>query len=319
MARLNKKYAALHTQELRNKVWARVVKQELLPDSDPCRPYAHLICDALNQRRVEEGKASLGPFFTPTRWLDWWSGAHPTSGKYLSIASVVKGSEIWFEPHVAEAGEHPLHTLLHAMDLLANPVNEFDIYEILLALQKKWGPRQRIHRRYIWLSPQFPDAEMANEIATEHYSYLAPASIIRHMLWVGEAMRVGQLPQHKEWMFDLVSAALSVFALYNVNGLNSMIFSGTDGDIAAFMFRIFTRRYGDISNASGREDVSNILKASLKKENKNGCVLPDSEYMVEMLVNSILLFDNELKKYGISMEDVDCFDQGRFFPNCWSL
>ena len=316
MARLKKTYAALPTHKLRNMVWARAVKHDLLPDSDPHRPHAHLICNALSKRREEGGRPSLGSFFTPTRWLDWWQGSHPTSGKFLEIDSLVKGSSRWFEPHISEQDEHPLHTLLYAMDLLGNPVSELAAFEVLLSMQKKWGAKSNTKANFMWdgawYSPQFPDAKMPNEIATHHYSSLAPASILRYMLWIGDAMRIDQLPQHKAWVFDLVSATLCIYSLYRLSGDDSALFSGVDGDVAAMVLRSFTRMNCDINDALFKEEATRMMKTSLGIINRNASVLPDSELMLEMMVSSMRLFTIELAKYGILVTDVDCRDSGYF-------
>jgi hypothetical protein len=315
MARLKKQYAALPTHKLRNKVWARAVKLNLLPDSDPARPLAHLICDALNKRRIEDGKLSLGRFFTPTRWIDWWNGAHPTPGKYTTIASVVMDSPGWFEAHIANQDEHPLHTLLYAMDLLGKPVNELAAFEVLISLQNKWGARIRIVNGVMsgnHCSPQFPDVTVPSEISARHYSALAPASIIRYMLWLGDAMQVDQRPQHRAWVFDLVSATLCVFTIYSVRGLSATLFSGVDGDVAAMVYRTFTRPNGDINDESEREVIRRKMCASLDIVNSVEQVLPESEMFVALLMRSLALFLDELNKYGISVAEVDLFGLSHF-------
>ena len=314
MARLKKQYAALPTHKLRNKVWARAVKLNLLPDSDPARPLAHLICDALNKRRVADGKTSLDQFFTPTRWIDWWNGAHPTPGKCLEIDSVVKGSSRWFEPHISEQDEHPLHTLLYAMDLLGNPVNELAAFEVLLRLQNKWGLRIQMVNgvRSDSYSPQFPDVTVPSEISARHYSALAPASIIRYMLWLGDAMQVDQRPQHRAWVFDLVSATLCVFTIYSVRGLSATLFSGVDGDVAAMIYRTFTRPNGDINDEFERDAIRRKMGASLEIVSSVERVLPESETFVVLLMRSLALFIDELNRYGISVAEIDLFDHGNF-------
>lgn len=309
MARLKKSFAALPTHKLRNKVWARAVKLDLLPDSDPARPYAHLICEALNQRNIEQGGVSFGTFFTDTRWLDWWNGAHPTPGKYKAIAKVLPDSEFWFQSHMAFQDEHPMHTLLYALDILGDPLNETRAgMTLLLDLQDKWGARVSP----FWdgyLSPQFPSAPLPGFVVFEHYSFLAPASIIRHMCWIGEVMRIEQTPQFKCWVFDLVSAAIAVFAHYNVSGTTAMQLSGTDGDITGFLYRTFTRPTG----SGGHFIDQNVLRRQTKIVLQQlSTVLPASSEFESTIISAVELFVDELALYGFVPSDIRTFDPGLY-------
>lgn len=311
MGRLQKRYAALPTARVRNRVWARALKLNLLPDSDPARPYAHLICEALNNRRIEQGGRSFGDFFTDSRWIDWWGGGHPTPAKYNTIAKVVGGSHKWFEPHIAQNDEHPLHTLLYAMDLLGNPVNDFAAFEVLVNLQHKWGARMQPLEDFGWngwASPQFPSIRLPDAVATVHYSSLAPASIIRHMLWIGNAVRVEQEPQLLGWVFDLVSAAVCVFAIYNVRSADAMMLSGEDGEVAAFVYRIFTRQHGDLSNVADADSLGRKVEGALSVVNQNGGVLPEDREFLELLKSAVALFINELSLYGFSAAEIRALD-----------
>jgi hypothetical protein len=307
MGRNTKEFSSLPTSTMRNKVWTRVVKAKLLPNSDPYKPLSHKINDAINELSENLGGRGFGnSFVAVSRWMNWWQGGHPSPGKILVIEKLINRSDRWFISRIALADEHPLITVLHAADLLGNPSNKDVLaFSILISMQKKWGAKLKKREDFGydgWYCPQVPDFRLPEKVGTEHYSVLAPASIIRHMLWLRYVFLDFDETQKSNWSLDLLSAVLSVFTLYNIHGANSMLLSGLDGDAAGLIHYLFFKvgKNVDLSVGSVRKEMFKNIQARLKFTSG----LPNDDNFIELLIEGFLLVDVQLKLHGLLLVEI---------------
>lgn len=324
MGRNKKEFAALSTYIIRPKVWARIVKKALLPNSREDKPLSHKINDALiHKARTTRFKSEVqrqhvllnivdpeGDKFIPdSRWFNWWGGGHPSPRTIDLINQIIPGTADWFTPLVSSEGAHPLHTLLNCVDMLGRSINAdeaVNAVSILTRLQSKWGARRESidGKKSRWFSKQLPGIVLDPELVIDHHRILTPASIIEHMLWIGNGVRIKETNYHQEWMFDMVSAALCVYTIFNAYPADSTVLGWRDADVAAFIYRLFIHKSVFYTSTDDKWP-SMKYEENVKLLNHNDVNrLPEGEYFIDLMMYSVNLFVAELGRFGIDSLEI---------------
>lgn len=324
MSRNKDEFLALPTAKMRGKIWARVIKKDLLPGSDENQQLAHQMNDALLKKAgsmkfrsemdrkdaLESIATDGGKFISDARWYAWWRGGKPSPEKIRVLNKIIPGSKDWFLPHIGKGGDHPLHTLLFCVDMLgkSSDINQATEAIMTLAwLQTKWGPKAEYRKGVFshWSLYQLPEIALDSAFIMDHYQIFSPVSIIELMLWVGDDIRIKDTSHHQEWMFDMVSASICVSTLFHAYPAKSSWLGGKDADISTFIYRMFIQKVDFFSSANGLQKYKdNIFLVNEDDQN----TLPRSEYFIDLIKYSVNRFGDDMKRFGLDPMEISKID-----------
>jgi hypothetical protein len=345
MGKITTELADLPTVRIRGRVWARVIKRELLPTTDPYRPYGNRIGAAVCARieQLEDGEKTealaLLPYpssecISSGRWSEWWQGTHPQPDRKQLFSLLVPGSAEWFSQKFSSGDEHPLHTLLFAIDVWGGKCAASDkALGILVALARKWRPRETLRKsqRYIrregWYWPPVNGTTLPADVASDHFRLLEPASVIEAMLWCGHAIHVESDGAFVNWVFDLLSASLATLTLLQEEGLSADAHGGRAADLAAFVHACLVRmpagkppiisclEAGTPPDKSTLNALNAFLQARIramtppgKRGIHNGGPLPADNLFLNLMSEAIQCLVLELSSFGIIARDLNDLD-----------
>ena len=337
MGRSQKAFSGLPTHQMRNVVWSRVVKQALLPDSDPARPFANRINgEIVKLIEAEKGLRrdalmAIVPNYdkeivSAGRWQGWWNGTHPAPVKVELINLLVPKSKGWFLSRMAGAGMHSLHTLLYVVDLWASRRDRSsDAMLLLMELGRVWGPRGILERGVNWRRNKgwciggLPKSEIPADIALDHYRALEPSSLIEWMIWTGDFLKVHDTKLFVTWVFDLVSASLATQTLMQEAGDDAVTLAGESADVMAFVLDVFvnqSERYLDPKTAvRSIKPRINSVNGPTSSDPDRTFRLPTTPECQSLILAAAHLFDAELERHGISVASIRDLDPHMYWFN----
>ncbi|MFA7281085.1 MAG: hypothetical protein WC100_13425 [Sterolibacterium sp.] len=334
MGRRKKTFDELPTKKMRGLAWSRDVKQKLLPGTDPAKPYANRIDEAI-KKLIKEAKglqkqalerywsSSNDRIVSSGRWQSWWMGREqPTPKKIELFALLFPGTQAWFSSGMPEKGQNHLLSLFHAVDLWASELESSDkAMQLLVHLGKTWRPKNitertaKSNQQIGWYIEPFYDKRIPSEIAMDHYRSLEPSSLIESMIWSGYFFKVQEDPElFIRWILDLVIASLATKTLLQeVVGDEAALSAGKSGDVMGFVLEVFIYN-SELYLAPETADRSIKYLARLANGVRpyaagQATKLPLEQNFLELVLSAAYRFDAELTQYGISVDHIRALDR----------